>query len=113
MYANGPLYIVGGARYSCFSSLPDFDFSYNDYQLPPATEMYDGGIAITTALHWGQVIGMRTMWSIVCRHHSRATRLITRAPCRRHRRRPAAIVYTHRVAIESPSHRHCRLVARV
>ena len=42
IYANGPVYIVGGPRYSGFSALPEFDFSYNDYQLPASIEMYDG-----------------------------------------------------------------------
>ena len=43
IYANGPIFIVGGTRFSGFSALPDFGaFGYNDYQLPPAVEMYDG-----------------------------------------------------------------------
>ena len=42
IYTNGPIYMVGGPRFSGFSSLPDFGYGYNDYQLPPAVEMYDG-----------------------------------------------------------------------
>ena len=42
IYANGPLYIVGGQRYSGFSALPEYDFGYNSYQLPPSMQMWDG-----------------------------------------------------------------------